>query len=156
MAKFHFVLKTSQSKSLSHGDELEQFEIRCHAQNRRRAALRSPVSTTRSRSKDVRPRPTNERDLQHTSMPVASDQKPASSYSAATYTASVWTRSFTHVATARERCQPLSYITNNSFDPFHCTTLAQDSTALQIFQFMCSNFSDVNFRGPTERAKYLR
>lgn len=147
---YHFVPRTPKSSSLSHGDEDEQCNIRCHAQTRRRAASRSPApeSVPKPRALPLRASTGGTLSLrsQSTSSLVDADHGATESTPGAALTTSVWNHSFEHVANAEERRSLLAFVSRLSFDPFRITVLPQDPTTYQIFQFVCSDFSNVNFR----------
>lgn len=166
MAQFHFVLKTPESSSLSHGDDDENYDIRCHAQSRRRAITprsRSPNTAGLPHTLPTRPFPLQQQEIgqedrAHKShyvdlRPVMGDDVQLKYFqfygpSKQAVTGSCWHCTFQRLAASyrQEDHNPRPIIANNSFDPFSHTLLSDNPTTLQIFQFMCSDFTMVNFR----------
>lgn len=122
MDKFHFVLKGPNSSSLSHGDEEEQYNIRRHAQTRRRAASRSPAPKAVPRSRDYAQRTSINGALRLRSKStislINSDHGTSETMPGAAVVRSVSNHRFKHVASAEDKRDPLSFISNNAFDPF--------------------------------------
>ena len=150
MSKFHFVLKTPKSASLSHSDENEQYNIRSHAQTRRRAASRSPVPKAAPTARGLPHRLGADGTLTFQSRSTSSlidlDRGASETSPGAATRTSVWHHGFRHVVTTEHGWNPLSFLSRNTFDPFNSTILEQDSTTFQVFQFATSDFSNVNFR----------
>lgn len=147
MDNFYFILKTPQSASLSHGNDDETYNIRCHAQSQRRARSRSPMAKVVPKDRRPSQWPSYQSGLRSrsTSSLMESDAAASESTPGSATTNSVWYLAFQHVATSEDRWNPLAFPANSRGDPFNGTLMPSDPITSQIFRFMMSDFHKTNF-----------
>jgi hypothetical protein len=159
MDQFHFVIKDSNSASLSKGDEEEAYRIRCHAQTRRRRGASSatpsiPAGRSRKPSHDTDTAMTT--SCQHWEMPemISTTIDLSQSSTGAAYVQSYWNHYFRCAARGERWHQPsvISFSVQprgNSTDPFNSTSMAHEPSAWRLIQFLQSDFNHSNFRAET-------
>lgn len=155
MEQYHFVVKDSNSASLSRGHEEEAYRIRCHAQTRRRrGATSAPYGCTGRRPPNTDDEETTSRQHSEAREVMSTTVDLPWSSARAAFVQSHWNHYFRRAARGERWHQPniISFSVQphgNSTDPFTSTSMIHHPSVTQLVQFLQSDFNHSNFRAET-------